>query len=123
VLTKRSALSKGIEFALGHGLAMNRLLTTALQRMGYLGEQMRWHGLRAMASMLLNERGFPPDVIELRLVHKERNEVRAAYNPAQRIEEWRKMRNWADYLDQLRREALGARNSNVKSVRPQIEVG
>ena len=39
-----------------------------------------------MASTLLNEQGFPPDVIELQLAHSERNKVRAAYNKAQRFE-------------------------------------
>ncbi len=78
-------------------------ITAALRRMGYTGEQMSWHGFRAMASTLLNELGFPPDVIELQLAHRERNEVRAAYNRAQRLEERRKMMQaWADYLDGLR---------------------
>ena len=61
------------------------------------------HGFRAMASTLLNEQGFPPDVIELQLAHAERNKVRAAYNRATRLPERRKMMQaWADYLDALR---------------------
>ena len=44
-----------------------------------------------MASTLLNEQRFPPDVIELQLAHTERNKVRAAYNKAQRLPERRKM--------------------------------
>jgi hypothetical protein len=56
-----------------------------------------------MASTLLNELGFPPDIIELQLAHQERNMVRAAYNRAQRLDERRKMMQaWADYLDGLR---------------------
>jgi len=56
-----------------------------------------------MASTLLNEQGFPPDVIELQLAHSERNKVRAAYNKAQRLPERRQMMQaWADYLDELR---------------------
>ena len=48
-------------------------------------------------------KGFAPDVIELQLAHAERNEVRAAYNRAQRLEERRRMMQaWADYLDGLR---------------------
>jgi integrase len=63
------------------------------------------HGFRAMASTLLNEQGFPPDVIELQLAHQERNKVRAAYNRSQRFDERRKMMQaWADYLDQLKRQ-------------------
>jgi integrase len=78
-------------------------ITAALRRIGYTGEQMSWHGFRAMASTLLNELGFPPDIIELQLAHQERNEVRAAYNRAQRLDERRKMMQaWADYLEGLR---------------------
>ena len=55
-----------------------------------------------MASTLLNEQGFPPDVIELQLPHSERNKVRAVYNKAQRLLERREMMQaWADYLDAL----------------------
>jgi integrase len=78
-------------------------VTAALRRIGYTGEEMSWHGFRAMASTLLNELGFPPDIIELQLAHQERNEVRAAYNRAQRLDERRRMmQGWADYLDGLR---------------------
>jgi integrase len=78
-------------------------ITAALRRMGYSGKEMTAHGFRAMASTLLNEQGFAPDVIELQLAHKERNKVRAAYNRAQRLKERRKMMQaWADYLDGLK---------------------
>ena len=49
------------------------------------------HGFRTMASTLLNEQGWHPDLIELQLAHAERNKVRAAYNRAQRFDERRKM--------------------------------
>jgi len=53
-----------------------------------------------MATTLLNEQGFPPDVIELQLAHMERNKVRAAYNKALRLAERRTMMQaWSDYLD------------------------
>jgi len=78
-------------------------LNAALRRLGYTTEQMTAHGFRTMASTLLNEQGFPPDVIELQLAHAERNKVRAAYNRAQRLEARRKMMQaWADYLDGLK---------------------
>jgi integrase len=78
-------------------------LGAALRRLGYASSEMTVHGFRSMASTLLNEKGFPPDVIELQLAHKERNKVRAAYNQAQRLEERRRMMQaWADYLDRLR---------------------
>lgn len=78
-------------------------LGAALRRLGFSKDEMTAHGFRAMASTLLNEQGFPPDVIELQLAHAERNEVRAAYNRASRLAERRKMMQaWADYLDGLR---------------------
>jgi integrase len=79
-------------------------LGAALRRLGYASSEMTVHGFRSMASTLLNEQGFAPDVIELQLAHKERNKVRAAYNQAQRLEERRAMMQaWADYLDRLRK--------------------
>lgn len=78
-------------------------LTAGLRRMGYTGEQMTWHGFRTIASTLLNEQGWHPDLIELQLAHAERNSVRAAYNKAQRLIERRKMMQaWADHLDGLK---------------------
>ena len=78
-------------------------ITSALRRIGYTGDQMTWHGFRAMASTLLNEQGFAPDIIELQLAHVEQNDVRAAYNRALRLQERRQMmQKWADYLDGLR---------------------
>jgi integrase len=75
-------------------------INAALRRLGYTTEEQTG---RSMASTLLNEQGFPPDVIELQLAHTERNKVRAAYNRAQRLAERRKMmQEWADYLDGLR---------------------
>ena len=81
----------------------NNTINAALRRLGYTGEEQTGHGFRTMASTLLNEQGYPPDVIELQLAHAERNKVRAAYNKAQRLPERRKMMQaWADYLDGLR---------------------
>ena len=78
-------------------------INAALRRLGYGSDEQTGHGFRSMASTLLNEQGFPPDVIELQLAHSERNKVRAAYNRAQRIPDRRRMMQaWADYLDLLR---------------------
>jgi len=78
-------------------------LGAALRRLGYSNEEMTAHGFRTLASTLLNEQGWHPDLIELQLAHKERNKVRAAYNRAQRLAERRKMMQaWADYLDGLK---------------------
>jgi integrase len=78
-------------------------INAALRRLGYSHDQHVGHGFRSMASTLLNEQGFPPDIIELQLAHTERNKVRAAYNRALRLAERRQMmQSWADYLDGLR---------------------
>lgn len=78
-------------------------VNAALRRMGFAQDEMTAHGFRAMASTLLNEQGFAPDMIELQLAHQGRNKVRAAYNRAQRLGERRKMMQaWADSLDALK---------------------
>ena len=79
-------------------------LLNALRRMGYEREEMCIHGFRSIASTLLNESGkYRAEVIETALAHSERNQVRAAYNRAEYIEERRVlMQDWADMLDALR---------------------
>ena len=52
------------------------------------------HGFRALASTVLNEKGFPSDVIERQLAHVDSNSVRRAYNRAEYMEERRNMMNW-----------------------------
>jgi integrase len=42
----------------------NNTINAALRRLGYSSEEQTGHGFRSMASTLLNEQGFPPDVIE-----------------------------------------------------------
>ncbi len=54
-------------------------LIYALYRLGY-HKRATMHGFRALASTILNETGFRPDVIERQLAHAERNKVRAAYH-------------------------------------------
>lgn len=81
----------------------NNTLNAALRRLGFTGDEMVSHGLRSMASTCLNEQGWHPDLIELQLARAERNEVRGAYNRAQRLTERREMTQaWADYLNRLR---------------------
>ncbi len=75
---------------------------SAIRSMGYEKNKMCAHGFRAMASTLLNELGYRPDIIEISLAHGEENKVRAVYNRAEYMEERRKMMcEWADYLDSL----------------------
>ena len=71
-------------------------------RLGYGVGKGTPHSFRGLASTLLNENGFPPDVIERQLAHVERNAVRGAYNQAEYLPERQKMMQWwADYLDEL----------------------
>jgi integrase len=77
-------------------------INAALRYLGYDNKEIVGHGFRAMASTLLNEKGYHPDWIERQLAHSERNSVRAAYNHAEYLPERRKMmQDWADYLDNL----------------------
>jgi integrase len=76
---------------------------TALRTLGYDKDSMSAHGFRTTASTLLNEQGWSPDAIERQLCHMPRDQVRAAYNRAQYLEERRRMMQaWADYLDALK---------------------
>ena len=76
----------------------------ALYRMGY-HLRATGHGFRSTASTILNESGFPPDVIERQLAHSERDGVRAAYNHAQYLPQRREMMQWyADHLEKLNGE-------------------
>lgn len=83
----------------GHPLSENTFLF-ALYRLGYRG-RMTAHGFRALASTVLNEgSGFPHDVIERQLAHKETDAVRAAYNRAEYLMQRRElMQWWSDWLD------------------------
>ena len=79
-------------------------VNAALRSLGFSNEQMTAHGFRATSSTFLNEMGFNPDAIEAQLAHKDKNEIRAAYNRAQYLDERRLMlQSWADYIDKLKK--------------------
>jgi Integrase len=87
----------------------------ALKRMGYGGELVA-HGLRALASTILNEQGFDPDLIEAALAHTDKNEVRGAYNRAAYISRRRPMMEW--WSDHIARAATGSLSlAGRKSIR------
>jgi integrase len=65
----------------------------ALKRMGYHGKLVA-HGLRSLASTILNEQGFDPDVIEYALSHTDKDDVRGAYNRAEYLERRKSMMSW-----------------------------
>jgi integrase len=91
----------------GDGRPMSdNTIRTALKSLGYESDVMTAHGFRTTASTLLNEQGWSPDAIERQLAHSPRDQVRAAYNRAQYLEERRRMmQSWADYLDGLKNGA------------------
>lgn len=83
-------------------------VNAALRRMGFTSEEMTAHGFRAMARTLMVERlpGIDPEVIEAQLAHGKSGPLGGAYDRADYLEQRRKMmREWADYLDKLRRGA------------------
>lgn len=70
----------------------------ALHRMGYKGI-MTGHGYRGLATTILVEHGFPIELVDLQLSHKERNKVRAAYNDAVHLPKRAElMQWWGDYV-------------------------
>ena len=105
VLKKVKRFSRGDQFVFEQKnnpqkpMSENTMLY-AMYRMGYHGRA-TVHGFRATASTILNEKGFRSDVIELLLAHIEKNQVRAAYNRAEYLDERREILQWwADHLDE-----------------------
>jgi len=81
-------------------------INKALRILGYAGDAMTAHGFRSIASTFLHEQGWNSDAIERQLAHVPRDDVKAAYNRAQYLDERRKMmQSWADYLDGLKNGA------------------
>jgi hypothetical protein len=76
--------------------------------MGFTKEEMTAHGFRAMASSILNEAGYNPDVIEMQLAHVFANKIQTAYNCAQYLpEQYKLMQDWAEtcWMPSNRRKA------------------
>jgi integrase len=87
----------------------NSTLNAALIRLGYnTKEEFTLHGCRAMARTLLAEQlGFDPQVIEHQLAHAVSDPLGAAYNRTRYLEQRKKMMQaWADYLDKLKAGAV-----------------
>ena len=85
---------------------------SALRRLGIPKEQMTGHGFRAMARTLLDEElGYRIEWIECQLAHAVKDANGRAYNRTTYLKQRKEMmQHWADYLDNLRTEAL---NTNV----------
>lgn len=88
---------------------------TALKRMGF-HKKLVAHGMRSLASTVLNEQGFDPDLIEAALAHTGKNEVRNAYNRAQYIERRKPMMNW--WSSHVEQAATG--NMSLTGTRPPV---
>jgi len=85
---------------------------SAMRRMGIGKDEMCGHGFRAMARTILDEElHFRPDWIEHQLAHAVKDVHGRAYNRTAHLPERKKMMQaWADYLDNLKAQAL---NGNV----------
>ena len=80
------------------GVMSEAAMLKVLHKLGYKDQQ-TVHGLRGLASTILNEQGYNPDHIEAQLAHKDPNGIRAAYNHAQYLPERAKMMQaWSDYV-------------------------
>jgi integrase len=106
ILNQLRALAGRSEYILPaptrQGVISQNTLLYAVYSMGY-HSRVTIHGLRGTASTVLNENGFNRDWIERQLAHVERNDVRAAYNSAEWLEDRRRMMLWwSDYLDAAR---------------------
>lgn len=92
--------------------ANSQTANMAIKRMGYK-DKLVSHGLRSIASTVLNEEGFDYDVIEASLAHVDNNAVRRAYNRTDYLERRRAMMQWwSDYIENASRgsNTLGSYN-------------
>ncbi len=80
-------------------------INAAYRRLGIdTKSELTGHGWRAIGRTLLHEElGFAPEVIELHLTHRVPDALGRAYNRTRFIEQRRKMMQvWADYLEKLK---------------------
>jgi integrase len=103
--------------------ANSQTANMALKRMGFQ-DRLVSHGLRSMASTILNEHGWDPELIEVALAHVDKDEVRSAYNRADYIERRRPMMAWwSEYIQKAATGSLLAsaygqvRDKNVVPIR------
>ena len=82
----------------------NNTVLSAFRRMGIGKEEMSGHGFRAMARTILDEElGFRPEIIEQQLAHRVKDPLGRAYNRTTHLDERKvMMQAWADYLQALR---------------------
>lgn len=88
----------------------------ALKRMGFEGRLVS-HGMRSMASTILNEHAWDPELIEVALAHVDKDEVRSAYNRADYIERRRPMMVW--WSEHIQEAATG--NLSMSAIRDDLD--
>lgn len=94
----------------------------ALKRMGFQ-DRLVSHGMRSMASTILNEHGWDPELIEVALAHVDKDEVRSAYNRAAYIERRRPMMVWwNEYIEKAATGSLSASAINQNRDRNVIPI-
>lgn len=90
--------------------ANSQTANMALKRMGFQ-DRLVSHGLRSMASTILNEHGWDPELIEVALAHVDKDEVRSAYNRADYIERRRPMMAW--WSEHIQTAATGSLSASA----------
>lgn len=73
--------------------------------------------MRSMASTILNEHGWDPELIEVALAHVDKDEVRSAYNRADYIERRRPMMTW--WSEHIQEAATG--NLSIAAIQVKID--
>lgn len=82
-----------------HGHINRETANMALKRMGFENRLVA-HGMRALASTILNEEGFYGDLVESALAHEDKNQVRRAYNKADYLKSRTEMmQRWSDHIE------------------------
>ncbi len=95
--------------------ANSQTANMALKRMGFQ-DRLVSHGVRSMASTILNEHGWDPELIEVALAHVDKDEVRSACNRADYIERRRPMMAW--WSEHIRKRPLAACR-HLLSIKPE----
>lgn len=90
--------------------ANSQTANMALKRMGFQ-DRLVSHGLRSMASTILNEHGWDPELIEVALAHVDKDEVRSAYNRTDYIERRRPMMAW--WSEHIQSAATGSLSASA----------
>lgn len=91
-----------------HRAMSENAIRVSLRTMGYDNETMTPHGFRALARTLLDEvLNYRVEWIEQQLAHAVKDANGRAYNRTKHLEQRAEMmQNWANYLDQLKAQAL-----------------